>query len=126
MYNMLRVTIFSILCLAIAMAATTTTTTKRPHTHPTWEPTEHDTFKFVYEPRNHLMLVINSNTCYMFTLTDAERVSVHSDTGIAALEMKFLSSLGTATLTAPTEDQMDKFLRHACGGHINTYYVATI
>ncbi|KAL4236304.1 hypothetical protein ACF0H5_004691 [Mactra antiquata] len=121
---MLRVTIFSIVCLAVSMAATTTT--KRPHTHATREPSEHDTFRFVYEPHNHLMLVINSHTCYMFTLTDAERISVHSDTGIAALEMKFLSSLGSATLTTPTEDQLDRFLKHGCGGHITNYYVATI
>jgi len=42
------------------------------------------------------MVLINDGICYIFTLTDDESAAVHTDTGIAAVEVSSCVSLKLA------------------------------
>jgi hypothetical protein len=38
-----------------------------------------------------MMVVVNGHLCYMFTLSDAERAAIHTDAGIRAVEVHFVT-----------------------------------
>lgn len=103
----------------------TTTKHGHHHSHPTAEPTEHDTYKFVYEPQTHKMVIVTGKECYVFSLTDAERVSVHTDAGIKAIELRLLTAITSNAVVATTKDQLDTKSAHICGGHTTTFYTQT-
>merc|ERR1711860_269212 len=112
--TMIRVLLVCVICVVYVQAGTTTTHKPRP----THEPNEHEGFRFAYEPNTHKMVVVSGNQCYIFTLSAAERVAVHSDAGIRTLELKFLGMLDTATKTAVTQEQVGNKLWHTCGRHV--------
>ena len=37
-----------------------------------------------------MMVVASAHKCYMFTLSDAERASIHTDAGIRAVEVDMI------------------------------------
>ncbi|XP_045157187.2 uncharacterized protein LOC123523590 [Mercenaria mercenaria] len=124
---MIRAIIISVVCVASVWSATTIppTTVRHHHTHhprPSTEPAEHETFKFVYEPHAHQMVVVTGHECYVFSLSDAERTAVHTDAGMKALELKLLSALSTNAVVTATKEDLNPKAAHACGGHITTYY----
>ncbi|XP_060554595.1 uncharacterized protein LOC132715596 [Ruditapes philippinarum] len=122
---MIRTLVFGLFCVAFAMSMTT----KHHHGHhgtgPTVEPAEHENFKFAYEPHSQMMIVVNGHKCYIFSLSDSERASIHTDAGIRAVELKLLSTLSTAAVTEVTKDQVPAKTAHVCGGHITNYYTQT-
>ncbi|XP_045157189.1 uncharacterized protein LOC123523592 [Mercenaria mercenaria] len=129
---MLRIIIASILCVSYVTAMTTThkphhghhhsNTTHRPHSNTTREPGEKDSFRFVYEPHTQQMVVVNVHDCYVFSLSDSEKVAVHTDAGIRALELKLLSALSTSAVVTTTKDQLNPHAAHLCGGHATAFY----
>ncbi|XP_060597900.1 uncharacterized protein LOC132751702 [Ruditapes philippinarum] len=129
MIRLLTIGIFGIFCVAYSLSMTT----QKPHhgghghhgTGPTVEPSEHENFKFIYEPHSHMMIVVNGHKCYMFMLSDSEKAAIHTDAGIRAVELKLLGTLSTASVTEVTKDKVAARVVHACGAHITHYYLQT-
>ncbi|XP_052774266.1 uncharacterized protein LOC128212914 [Mya arenaria] len=122
---MLRLAVFCAIAITCGLAATIMPPkpTHAPHgSHATLEPGEHETYKFAYEPRTHLMVVASGHNCYILTLSDAEQTSVHTDSGLRAIELKSLGLISTGTQTMTTKDNLDAHVVHVCGAHITNYF----
>ncbi|XP_060570680.1 uncharacterized protein LOC132728968 [Ruditapes philippinarum] len=102
--------------------ATTKATHHHHHSRATLEPAAHESFKFVYEPHMHKMVVVTGHECYVFSLSDAERADVHTDAGMKALELKLLTALSTNAVVTTTKEDLDAKAAHICGRHITTFY----
>ncbi|KAL3855610.1 hypothetical protein ACJMK2_014938 [Sinanodonta woodiana] len=92
------------------------------HTRSTHEPTVHQSYTFSYDHVTHKMVVHKERDCYIFMLTDQEKLDVHTDAGLTALEVKFLQLIGTGTKTAAVKSSLEHSIVQACGSLIQHYY----
>ncbi|XP_052774453.1 uncharacterized protein LOC128213022 [Mya arenaria] len=122
---MIRIVVLCVIAVCYAGATTTTQIPKTTHPHVTHEPSEHENFKFFYEPHTHQLVVLSGPDCYVFPLSDTERTSVHTDTGFRALELKSLALLNTGTKTPTTKDQLDNRVARVCGNHATSIYMVS-
>ncbi|KAL3855607.1 hypothetical protein ACJMK2_014814 [Sinanodonta woodiana] len=98
--------------------------THHPHTvtGSTHEPNVHEAFNFFYDFHTHNMMVINHQKCYIFPLSDQEKLDVHTDSGLTALELKFLPMVGSSTQTEVQKSSLAASVVHACGQNVKHYY----
>ncbi|XP_052797744.1 uncharacterized protein LOC128229888 [Mya arenaria] len=93
--------VYAVTLIAACWAATTVSNTHSTHahtTHVTREPTESETIFFQYNSHTHHLLIKTHKQkqgyyCYIYALTDDERVQVHTDSGLRAIEMHLLTLL---------------------------------
>ncbi|KAK3580363.1 hypothetical protein CHS0354_014841 [Potamilus streckersoni] len=103
--------------------------THAPHAslapHATHEPNVHEQFIFHYDYLTHKMFVISGHNCYIFTLSDQEKLDVHTDAGMTTLEAKLLPMLDSTTKTEVTKASLDMHSQQLCGkGALHFYTFA--
>ncbi|XP_045177009.2 uncharacterized protein LOC123537378 [Mercenaria mercenaria] len=108
---------FALLCLVATTFASTTT--HHPHHTHTHEPNEGEAFTFAYNGRSHDLVIKHRSgknyMCYIASLTDDERHTVHTDGGMRAVELRILGLLSSSTVVEKTAiDQVNlKYCGHA-------------
>ncbi|KAL3855729.1 hypothetical protein ACJMK2_014934 [Sinanodonta woodiana] len=90
--------------------------------HPSHEPSVHESFTFFYDYHTHKMMIINHQNCYIFTLTDQQKVDVHTDPGLTALELQLIPLVDSGTKTEVQKSSLEAGVVSACGHSIKHYY----
>ncbi|XP_061164325.1 uncharacterized protein LOC133173356 [Saccostrea echinata] len=89
------------------------------HTGPTHEPNINESFMFHYDAHSHSLAVKTHKNCYLYMLTADEQTSVHSSTGLHAIEKTVIDLIdaNTATTAVSSGDltAMSHGLAHFCG-----------
>ncbi|KAL3855736.1 hypothetical protein ACJMK2_014941 [Sinanodonta woodiana] len=88
----------------------------------THEPSVTQQYIFHYDYLTHKMVVHKDKNCYIFTLTDQERIDVHTDSGLTALEVQFLTRISANAHTEVTRTSLETSVRTACGFNIQHFY----
>ncbi|KAL3855606.1 hypothetical protein ACJMK2_014813 [Sinanodonta woodiana] len=98
--------------------------THHPHTvtGSTHDPNVHEAFNFFYDFHTQKMMVTNHHNCYVFTLSDREKVDVHNDPGLTAIELKLLQMVDSATKTEVPKSSLEASVVHACGQNVRHYF----
>ncbi|KAL3855617.1 hypothetical protein ACJMK2_014945 [Sinanodonta woodiana] len=110
----------SLVCLSYQQTTHAPIHTHAPHT--SHEPSVHEQFLFHYDYLTHKMVVISNHTCNIFTLSDQEKMDVHTDAGMTALEAKLIPMLDSTTKTVVQMSSLDHHLQQICGKGILHYY----
>ncbi|KAK3580371.1 hypothetical protein CHS0354_014849 [Potamilus streckersoni] len=71
------------------------------------------------------MVVVNHGNCYIFELSDQEKVDVHTNPGMTALELKLLPMVDSGTKTEVQKSSLEATVVHACGHNIKHYYTVS-
>ncbi|KAK3580370.1 hypothetical protein CHS0354_014848 [Potamilus streckersoni] len=96
--------------------------THAPHTGSTHEPSVHQSFSFSYDYHTQKMVVVNHQNCYIFSLTDQEKLDVHTNTGMTTLELKLLPLVHSGTKTEVQKSSLSASIVHACGQNTKHYF----
>ncbi|KAK3584391.1 hypothetical protein CHS0354_010166 [Potamilus streckersoni] len=62
------------------------------------------------------------NTCYIFTLTDQQKLDVHTDAGLKALELKLLPLIDSGHKNVVQKSDLSAELQRACGQSSTHFY----
>ncbi|XP_048776525.2 uncharacterized protein LOC125680795 [Ostrea edulis] len=85
-------------------------------THPTHEPNINENFMFHYDAHSHTMAVKTSKQCCLYMLSADEQTSVHSSTGLHAIEKNIIDLIDANTVTTAMDlTAMSHGLSHFCG-----------
>nr|XP_034301269.1 uncharacterized protein LOC117681345 [Crassostrea gigas] len=88
------------------------------HTGPTHEPNVNEGFLFHYEAPSHTLAVKTQRHCYLYMLTADQQTSVHTSTGLHAIEKSIIDLIDTnsptVAVTAQDLTTMSAGLSHFC------------
>uniref|UniRef100_K1Q816 Uncharacterized protein n=1 Tax=Magallana gigas TaxID=29159 RepID=K1Q816_MAGGI len=94
---MLFSAVFLISTVSLAVGMTTTAHHGHHHSHnthvhghhtgPTHEPNVNESFLFHYDAHSHTLVVKTQRHCYLYLLTADQQTSVHTSTGLHAIEV---------------------------------------
>ncbi|KAK3580364.1 hypothetical protein CHS0354_014842, partial [Potamilus streckersoni] len=90
--------------------------------HTTHEPSVHETFSFHYDSSTHKMIILGSHNCYIFTLSEEQRMDVHTVIGMRTLEIKLLPFVDSTTKTEVKMSSLDHHIQQICGHDTLHYY----
>ncbi|KAL3855604.1 hypothetical protein ACJMK2_014811 [Sinanodonta woodiana] len=107
--------------LVIILAALIAVSYQQTHsTGPTHEPGESASLFFHYDYVS--MSLRYGHTCYIFTLTDQQRLDVHNDAGMKALELTLLPLIDSGHKTLVQKSDLSAELQRACGRTSTQFY----
>merc|ERR1712243_324366 len=107
----------SLCCLVLALrvgftaAATTPGTTHQHHEHP-----EKESFNFYYDGHTQMLIVHNSQACYLWVLTPDELNGVHTDSGLRNIELRVFKVIDSAYYTVVPSKILSSTIIKACAG----------
>ncbi|XP_022320067.2 uncharacterized protein LOC111122569 [Crassostrea virginica] len=89
------------------------------HTRPTHEPNVNEAFSFHYDAHSHTLVVKTNRHCYLYSLTADQQTSVHTSTGLHAIEKTIIDLIDTNSPTVAVSAQdlttLSAGLSHFCG-----------
>ncbi|KAL3855735.1 hypothetical protein ACJMK2_014940 [Sinanodonta woodiana] len=98
--------------------------TNGPYT--THEPSITQQYTFHYTQVTQKMFVRKDMNCYIFLLTVQERINVHTDSGLRALEVQFIQMIITGIKTEIVDTSaLDHSIRLGCGSSTQHYYTVS-
>eukprot|EP00105_Crassostrea_gigas_P002807 XP_011415466.1 PREDICTED: uncharacterized protein LOC105319567 [Crassostrea gigas] len=125
---MLFSAVFLISTVSLAVGMTTTAQHGHHHSHhthlhghhskPTHEPSISESFVFHFDAMTHTLAVRTNRHCYLYMLTADQQTSVHTSTGLHAIEKSIIDMIDTnsptVAVTAQDLTTMSAKLSHFC------------